>query len=177
MYSFDEVDSYELVKKMVNNLSESEFITAIEISKKLNIEKANVNKQLYKLHNDGFIFMIRSNPPKWFKKNGIDNNDNDNNDMKKLNKSFSDTIPYYKIVLWKEKNPCSAINEYCQFTSRDWYINISSCGNGRKPMFLASVIISGIKFFPEIGNTKKEAKQKSTKRTIDFLINTSIIKF
>ncbi|ABQ43508.1 dsRNA-binding [Tanapox virus] len=173
----NDAEIFSLVKKEVLSLNTNDYTTAISLSNKLKIDKKKINQQLYKLKKEDTVKMVPSNPPKWFK------NYNGEHDSKLEQKHhipnhiFSDTVPYKKIINWKDKNPCIVLNEYCQFTCRDWSIDITTSGKSHCPMFTATVIISGIKFKPAIGNTKREAKYNASKITMDEILDSVIIKF
>ncbi|AAR07391.1 34L [Yaba monkey tumor virus] len=177
----NDVKTFSLVKNEVMMLNVDEYTTSIDISNKLKINKKKINKQLYKLQKEGVLKMVPSNPPKWFKNCNCEDSENNDNKLESRDHVphhiFKDEIPYKKIISWKDKTPCTVINEYCQLTSRDWSIEVTTAGESHCPIFTASVIISGIKFKPEIGNTKKEAKHKASKITMEEILKSSIVKF
>ncbi|AAL69771.1 SPV032 putative PKR inhibitor host range protein [Swinepox virus] len=169
-------DVYSLVKQEVDSLPVGNFITAVEISKKIEKEKSSINRQLYALYQQGYIDMVPACPPKWYKRNQ-DNMNNESIEIHNPDHMFSDTIPYTKIIEWKNKNPITVLNEYCQITQRDWIIDIISSGQSHCPIFTASITVSGIKCKTGKGSTKKEAKQIAARETMNFILNKTIIKF
>ncbi|AYC44750.1 DsRNA binding PKR inhibitor [Moosepox virus GoldyGopher14] len=191
--NYSDMEITKLVKDIITNLPLGRHITALEIARQLNVEKSYINKQLYKLYHEGLLNVIPTNPPRWLKKTCTKEEEDvmsvivetntylDELDIETMGKNnpelFGDTIPYEKILAWKDKNPCSVLNEYCQYTSRDWYIDIISSGPIHKPLFTATLCISGVKFRSAIGSTKKEAKTNATRMAMDLIINNSIIKF
>ncbi|APG58244.1 protein E3 [BeAn 58058 virus] len=160
----DSSDVVELIKNSIANLSIGESLTALQISKDLGINKSTINKHLYKLSKDGDVKMVKDIPPRWSKNEtrceatgGIG--------------VFNDIIPKSKLENWKGKNPIIVINEYCQYTMRDWSIIVKYDENSTYPLFLANVIISDKEFSVMKGRSKKEAKNNAATVAVDAILN------
>ncbi|AFB76933.1 interferon resistance protein [Cotia virus SPAn232] len=165
MASKDTSDISEIINGIINHLSIGESTTALQISKDLGIGKSTVNKYLYKLHKDGIIKMENVIPPRWSK--------NDTNFEKTVGIGvFNDIIPKSKLDSWKGKNPIAIINEYCQFTMREWTIIVKYDENHTTyPLFNASVVISDKQFETMKGKTKQEAKYNAANVAVDAILN------
>nr|WGO62663.1 dsRNA-binding [Wadden Sea poxvirus] len=107
----------------------------------------------------------------------ISNNTCGNDDTDIYLDKFSDTIPYQKIVNWKNKSPSVILNEYCQYTNREWSIYVNKSGSDNCPVFTAYVTISGIHFKPANSENKKGAKAKAAKLAMEKVFEWIIVKF
>ncbi|AST09452.1 dsRNA-binding protein IFN resistance/PKR inhibitor [NY_014 poxvirus] len=162
-------------------------ITAIELSKILNMEKKLVNNALYTIQRNGGVYSTEDNPPKWFVTNKNTDSDGDESDTRDTTslikeyqtgmQAFEDVIPSKKLIDWKDVNPITVINEYCQITNRSATYSIDSKGPSNNPTFYARVIIDGRIFDIAEGKTKKEAKNKAAKLAVDKLFEHITISF
>ncbi|QED21220.1 double-stranded RNA binding protein [Borealpox virus] len=184
----DERSDVEIVTEAIRN-SGSEGVTAIQLSRQLNMEKREVNKALYDLQRIAMVYSCDGNPPRWFMTTEADTqavdttaddiieDESREKSMSKDHQLFDDIIPAKKIIDWKGVNPVTVINEYCQITKRDWSFLIESVGPSNAPTFYACVDIDGRVFDKADGKTKRDAKNNAAKLAVDKLLGYVIIRF
>ncbi|AXN74850.1 interferon resistance, PKR inhibitor [Akhmeta virus] len=184
----DESSDAEIVCAAIKNIG-IEGATAAQLTRQLNMEKREVNKALYDLQRSAMVYSSDDIPPRWFMTMEADKPDADvmadaiiddvsrEKSMREDHKSFDDVIPAKKIIDWKNANPVTIINEYCQITKRYWSFRIESVGPSNSPTFYACVDIDGRVFDKADGKTKRDAKNNAAKLAVDKLLGYVIIRF
>ncbi|AEN03626.1 dsRNA-binding protein [Yokapox virus] len=165
-------------------------ITALELSRRLNMEKKIINSTLYNIKSNGGVISTPETPPKWsLNKSNTETDDNTppkppvreqpyiSDEYKRSCMLMEDMIPYKKLVDWNGVNPITVINEFCQITNRTAFYSIDSSGQSNNPIFYAYVTIDGRRFEMAEGKTKKEAKNKAAKNAVDKLFENIMVKF
>ncbi|AKJ93687.1 dsRNA-binding protein [Raccoonpox virus] len=182
----DDRSDIEIVTEAIRNIG-SDGITAIQLTRQLNMEKREVNDALYDLQSKNMVYSSNDDPPRWFiseenkipqgEESSVDDILNDESREKSMGAySFDDIIPAKRLIGWKDANPITVINEYCQITKRDWSFCIES-GQSNSPTFYARVDIDGRLFDKAEGSSKRDAKNKAAKLAVDKLLSYVIIRF